>query len=171
LLRTFIAARLYKDYDLVLIGARSEPYKDFDQLRSSLTNTQQQSVICLNDGVDNESLLVWLKHSEIVVYPSLAEGFGLPPLEAYILGCNVICFNNTAMLAFDFLEEGLIKDDQLQVVLPQALNLLKEGVLSRFPVRYQPEKVFENYSWERNAKIFYHLLTEKGKTRERNGIS
>jgi glycosyltransferase involved in cell wall biosynthesis len=31
------------------------------------------------------------------VYPSLYEGFGIPPLEAMSLGCPVICSNATSV--------------------------------------------------------------------------
>lgn len=40
--------------------------------------------------VDDSDLPVWYRHAEALVYPSLFEGFGLPPIEAMACGCPVI---------------------------------------------------------------------------------
>ena len=37
------------------------------------------------------------KNAAAFVYPSLYEGFGLPPLEAMSLGCPVICSNLSSL--------------------------------------------------------------------------
>lgn len=43
------------------------------------------------ENINAEDLPVIYKLAEIFVYPSLYEGFGLPPLEALASGCPVIC--------------------------------------------------------------------------------
>lgn len=40
--------------------------------------------------VADADLPVWYRHAEALVYPSLFEGFGLPPVEAMACGCPVI---------------------------------------------------------------------------------
>ncbi|NOQ94227.1 MAG: glycosyltransferase, partial [Methylophaga sp.] len=47
-------------------------------------------------GGDN-MLAVYYKNAAVFVYPSLYEGFGIPPLEAMALGCPVICSNTSSI--------------------------------------------------------------------------
>ena len=46
----------------------------------------------------NDKILVSLyKKAEALIYPSLNEGFGFPPLEAMKFGCSVVTSNNSAI--------------------------------------------------------------------------
>ena len=46
----------------------------------------------------NDSVLAGLYSSaRVLVYPSLYEGFGIPPLEAMSFGCPVICANTSSL--------------------------------------------------------------------------
>ena len=46
----------------------------------------------------NDEILASLyKNAEALIYPSLNEGFGFPPLEAMKFGCPVVASNNLAI--------------------------------------------------------------------------
>lgn len=47
--------------------------------------------------VSDEALAGLYKHAMCLVYPSFYEGFGLPPLEAMLLGCPVITSNCSSL--------------------------------------------------------------------------
>jgi glycosyltransferase involved in cell wall biosynthesis len=57
----------------------------------------------LPDGVEDRGLVSraelvsLLQHAAALVFPSLYEGFGLPPLEAMACGCPVACSNAAAL--------------------------------------------------------------------------
>ena len=40
--------------------------------------------------VSDEELMALYRHASVFVYPSLYEGFGIPPLEAMMCGCPVV---------------------------------------------------------------------------------
>ena len=46
---------------------------------------------------NDEMLASMYKNAAAFVYPSLYEGFGIPPLEAMSLGCPVICGNTSSI--------------------------------------------------------------------------
>jgi len=48
------------------------------------------------NGNDSE-LANSYRGAALFVYPSLYEGFGIPPLEAMSLGCPVACSNNSSI--------------------------------------------------------------------------
>lgn len=100
----------------------------------------------------SDSLLgSYYQKASIFVYPSLYEGFGIPPLEAMSLGCPVACSNTSsipevvgdAAAQFDPLNcdsirkaiESVLENDQLKK------NLIFKG----------HERV-RSFSWERCAK-------------------
>ncbi|MEJ2009039.1 MAG: glycosyltransferase family 1 protein, partial [Acidobacteriota bacterium] len=44
-----------------------------------------------------EEMKYLYKHAEMLCFPSLFEGFGMPPVEAMASGCPVICSNTTSL--------------------------------------------------------------------------
>jgi len=48
-------------------------------------------------GGGDDVLAVYYQNAAAFVYPSLYEGFGIPPLEAMALGCPVICSNTSSI--------------------------------------------------------------------------
>jgi glycosyltransferase involved in cell wall biosynthesis len=102
LLKAFIHGKYYLNYDLILIGSKTLNCDEFDYYHMNLANDIKLKIHILNFGVSNEMLLDFYDHCEIFIYPSLFEGFGIPPLEASALGKPVICSNTTAMSDFSF---------------------------------------------------------------------
>jgi glycosyltransferase involved in cell wall biosynthesis len=78
------------DHDLVLIGAYGWNSKD---LYSMISDLKLNDRIRFPGYVDIEELPVIYNLADVFVYPSLYEGFGLPPLEAMACGCPVITSN------------------------------------------------------------------------------
>ena len=155
LLQSFYEGGFYRDHDLVLIGKRSEPVKDFDELLASLPMEVQKRVIVKSEGVEKVELMEYVAHAKVFIYPSLAEGFGIPPLEAALLHTPVICSDTTSMRDFTFFGEGLTDcgaADKITAALGSVLREpddLRAGVLQEIR-----EKVLEKYNWNRNAEVF-----------------
>ena len=48
--------------------------------------------------MDDDKLVQYYKQAKIFIFPSLYEGFGLPPLEAILSGCErVLCSNKASI--------------------------------------------------------------------------
>ncbi len=73
-----------KDRKLVLFGSAKR--EDFEALGISVPPN-----VVFAGFVSDAELRSLLEHANSIVFPSLTEGFGLPPLEAMLLGTPAIC--------------------------------------------------------------------------------
>jgi glycosyltransferase involved in cell wall biosynthesis len=84
-----------RDLNLVLVGAKSCFHdKLFAQL--NITNDLKKRVV-LTGYIPDQDLTPLYSGSLVFVYPSLYEGFGLPPLEAMQCGVPVITSNTSSL--------------------------------------------------------------------------
>lgn len=75
------------DLDLVITG---KPDPHYPEVKDAIKNYKlKDSVIC-TDLVDEKELVDLYNAADLFVFPSLCEGFGMPPLEAMKCGTPVI---------------------------------------------------------------------------------
>ena len=86
------AARL--PHRLVLVGARGWKYAEID---AAIEQEEMQDHVFFAGYVPQEELPLWYRAADLFVYPSLYEGFGLPPLEAMASGTPVITSNAASL--------------------------------------------------------------------------
>lgn len=86
------SAQLQAGYDLVSFG--STPFTGYELLMMQKLGIQDK--VCFVSG-DDQQLAQYYKVAAVFVYPSLYEGFGIPPLEAMYYGCPVACSNTSSM--------------------------------------------------------------------------
>lgn len=79
---------------LVIVGQRDFGYGAFESALAAMPAGADVRVL---DDVGDEELAVLLRHAQVFVYPSLAEGFGMPPLEAMASGVPVVTSTSTAL--------------------------------------------------------------------------
>jgi len=86
--------RGFKDYVLTIAGEKGWLYKKiFKEIKSS---GMEQSIRLLG-VVGDEYLPLLYNCANLFVYPSLYEGFGLPPLEAMACGVPIITSNTSSL--------------------------------------------------------------------------
>ncbi|OGZ62672.1 MAG: hypothetical protein A2639_00700 [Candidatus Staskawiczbacteria bacterium RIFCSPHIGHO2_01_FULL_34_27] len=93
LLNTFIDKKYFLQFDLVVFGGEKE-----------LTSVQKGIIEKYNHGTwlrqefgDDEKLADLYANATVFIYPSLYEGFGIPPLEAMACGCPVVASNASSI--------------------------------------------------------------------------
>lgn len=101
-LETLIQAfsRVVKDSDvkedLVLSGKSVSPSED-DKILSLVNSLGLQDRVRFLDYIEEKDILPFYKGASLMVYPSLYEGFGLPPVEAMAGGVPVVASNVTSI--------------------------------------------------------------------------
>jgi len=85
---------LYKDLRLIIIGDEISKYP---RLRHAVIQSRVEHVVRFLGFVPIETLRVFYQAAAAFVFPSLYEGFGLPPLEAMACGTPVVTSHVTSL--------------------------------------------------------------------------
>lgn len=156
LLRAFASSeKLKKDFNLLIVGG------------GPLTKNEKQALLNLNllpqqvlaIDADATQINAFYQHASAFIYPSLYEGFGLPPIEAMANGCPVVVSNAASMpevigaagVYFDpnSTEEIALAIEQVVYSDTRSQDLRLLG--------YQQAKLF---TWDRCAKETLNLYKE-----------
>lgn len=148
LLKVFIENEYYKKYSLVLIGDQSISNTEFKMLYDGLDESVKKTIFILKK-VRFSKLILLLRGATLAVYPSIAEGFGIPPLETSAAGISTICSNTTAMSDFIFFKNRLFN--------PCSENDFNEKI--KFGLQNKQDDsitdtIRNTYRWELSAAIF-----------------
>lgn len=82
------------DYQLVIAGKKDSFHQSLEQAVQDAGLDQR---VIFTDFVSDQQLAGLYKHASLYVFPSLSEGFGLPPLEAMAHNLAVASSNATCM--------------------------------------------------------------------------
>ncbi len=138
------------DLQLVLVGAKGWEYGPiFEELRKAAL---PEGRIMVTGFVADADLSPLYSGALAFVYPSLYEGFGLPPLEAMQCGTPAIT-SNTSSLPEVVGEAGIMVDPRDADTLCQAmLRLYRDGDLRAELARRSLERA-NLFTWERTAEL------------------
>ncbi|MBQ4061313.1 MAG: glycosyltransferase family 4 protein [Christensenellaceae bacterium] len=100
-----------------------------------------------------EEIPVLMTGAKAFVFPSVYEGFGMPPLEAMACGCPVIASNVSAMPEV-IADAGILCDPKKPEEFALAMEkLLNDGEFSN-TLRARGLERAKNYTWQNAADIF-----------------
>ncbi|MEK7127074.1 MAG: glycosyltransferase family 1 protein, partial [Patescibacteria group bacterium] len=96
LIEAFSILKKEKNLNLQLvITGKPDPY--YPEVRNTVKKFDLQDDVIFTGLVDEEELLHLYNAAHIFVFPSLYEGFGLPPLEAMRCGTPVVASNTSSI--------------------------------------------------------------------------
>jgi glycosyltransferase involved in cell wall biosynthesis len=135
------------DLKLVLAGKKDALYRQHERAvkRQGITGV-------VFTGFVSEGQLRWLyEHTAAYVFPSLSEGFGLPPLEAMMHGAPVVSSNATCLPEVN--GDAAVYFDPLDVanMAGQIAKVLGSEKL-RHDLIAKGRKQAAQYSWRRMAE-------------------
>jgi glycosyltransferase involved in cell wall biosynthesis len=107
--------------------------------------------------LSDEELAALLKDSFCLAFPSLAEGFGLPVLEAMTLGCPVIATDQTSLPEVCGEAALLASPTDPEAWLRQFVRLRGDDAL-RAQLAEKGRRRAKHFSWSRSAEIYLALM-------------
>ena len=148
-----ISKRIKNDFMIVCFG--SDNFSKFEKSKLIEFNIKiGKDIIHLSDNMEN--IYALYKNSSALIYPSLHEGFGMPPLEAMKCGCPVIVsdikplrevLNNSA----EFFDPNNIEDISYKIEKIIFSNFLSKDLI---------KKGFERsnfFSWKKTTEETFKI--------------
>ncbi|SEP91489.1 glycosyltransferase family 4 protein [Flavobacterium urocaniciphilum] len=157
LLKSFVDLKLYNEYQLLFIGDSTLYNYEFFDVYNNLDEKIKSKIIKM-DKTDFETMLLLLRGAKVSVYPSIAEGFGIPPLESIAAGIPTICSNQTAMSDFTFLKKYEFNPFNEVEFKEKLISILNTDFSKDFTDISQ--KIKANYCWKKSANELKKLITD-----------
>lgn len=137
-------AKRYPEKLFVLAGP---PIDKTNVIDENITVENISNIIHLG-YISDEEIGYFMKNCKAFIFPSLYEGFGIPPLEALYFGAKVICSNSTCLPE--------IYKDCVIYINPYDYEINLDKLIN---TKVEDSKcLFEIYSWENSAKSLLKLI-------------
>ncbi|MBW4561745.1 MAG: glycosyltransferase family 4 protein [Mojavia pulchra JT2-VF2] len=152
-------SELDTDIELVIVGKKGWLWKDEIRKLETIFSNELNSRIKLLEYVPRRDLNYLYKGAFCFVFPSLYEGFGLPPLEAMSLGCPVIT-SNVASLPEVCGEAALYVDPYNSHEIRQAIENLMNNPHLQIQLSEVGKERAKLFSMENYVKKLYEAYTK-----------
>lgn len=144
LLDVFKENEFHKNFNLVLVGGEKLDENGHDWL--------------LQKFCSDKELASLYKGAAALIYPSLYEGFGIPPIEAMASGCPVIASNISSMPEV-IGNAGLLFDPKNKDDLTESMKkIISDGNLRQEMIKRGNDRA-KQFTWQKTTdQIYNHYL-------------
>jgi glycosyltransferase involved in cell wall biosynthesis len=142
-----------KDIPLLIVGEKNKLYADMEKYISAGTR------IIFIGHVPEKDLQLIYACATIFCFPSFAEGFGLPPLEAMKCGVPVVISDRTAMPEICGAAATYIDPDDPNDIACKINLLLNDPELYKVKIKKGLERA-ANFVWARSAQQILTLIEQ-----------
>ncbi len=143
-----LLSKYHQDLDMVFIGKFDER---FPELPAEVEKLKLSNRVKFTGFVEEGELPLFYNAAAAFVFPSLAEGFGLPPLEAMASGTPVVSSNVSCMP--EVLGDAAYYFDPLSIQdIAKKINSVLNNPKLRQKLIADGTRQVRKYSFERMAK-------------------
>lgn len=140
-----------KTIKLYIIGMQFQAFNTPD-----LQDLQNENIV-MPGYVDDDRLNELYRNALFSVYPSLYEGFGIPPLESMVCGCPVIASKIDAIE--EICEDAVLYIDPYNTNdITDKINLLALNIDLRNDLKARGYQQIKKYSWEKSARKVIEIV-------------
>jgi glycosyltransferase involved in cell wall biosynthesis len=135
--------------EIVVVGAESTIFSDTVELK--------RPNVHYTGYVGDDELAALYEGALCLTFPSLTEGFGIPPLEAMARGCPVICSNVASLTEVGGEAVIYVKPENAQGWRDAIIGLSSNPEL-RATLAAKGRKQVERFSWKRSAELYVNEI-------------
>jgi len=146
----------YPDLKLIIIGDDLSGHPD---LRRTVIRSGVQNDVRFLGFVPIEVLRILYDNAKIFVFPSLYEGFGLPPLEAMAHGTPVVTSNTSSLPEVTGKAAVLVNPENVFEIRRALHRVLTDNVL-RERLKTQGFEQSQRFSWDKSAQRILGIYKE-----------
>lgn len=146
----------FPDLKLIIIGDELSKNPD---LRRTVIRSGVQNDVRFMGFVPIEMLRVFYDAAKIFVFPSLYEGFGLPPLEAMAHGTPVVTSNTSSLPEVVGNAAVLVNPENVFEIM-RALHRVLLDQAVREKIRQRGYEQVRKFSWDNSAQRIFEVYRE-----------
>jgi glycosyltransferase involved in cell wall biosynthesis len=146
--------------NLVIVGKKDGFITGDDELAVLINNTAfLKNRVHFTGYVKDEDIPIIYNLAKLFVFPSLYEGFGIPPLEAQACGCPVIT-SNAASLP-EVCGDSVIYCDPYSVDdITNKINMVLSDDALQKELRARGFENIKRFSWEKSAQQIINIIED-----------
>lgn len=140
------------EHKLVIVGSKNKTFSNSDIPENFINDN-----IIFTGYLNDRELVDLYNKSDVFIYASLFEGFGIPPLEAQSCGCACLVSNTTSLPE--------VYGESVEYCDPNSVESIKEKlfdlITSETKKKELQSKGFENskkYNWQYSTEKFIEIL-------------
>ncbi len=155
LMKAFCMVKEQIPHDLIIVG-KKEGFIIGDREVMEAASAMGERVF-FTGRIDDDALRNYYRFADLFVFPSLYEGFGLPPMEALAAGCHRLLLSDIPVLREIYHDLATFAD-------PYSAEALAEGMLScpkKPPVSAkQVDSLMQRHNWQQVVQKMESMVTQ-----------
>jgi len=153
LVEVFLKTPELQKINLVLAGRKGWMIDDLiDRIDSQKNNN-----IFVTGFVDDDDLPYLYNMADVFVFPSLYEGFGLPPLEAMACGCPVIS-SNAASMPEILGDAAMFFNNDAESLKEKLFEWENKSQDEKELIKKEAKKRADKYTWKESALMLEKVI-------------
>lgn len=158
LLRVFSKIKKNLNYYLVIVGIKGWKYK---KIFSLINKLKIKNKVIFTGYIKETDLPAIYNLASLFVYPSLYEGFGLPPLEAMACGCPTVISNVSSLPE--------VCGEAAYYINPYTINSISKGIEKALGDKNLRKKMIEDglkqakkFNWGKTSREILKIYEQLG---------
>jgi len=146
------------DINLVIVGKRDGFITGDNDISNIIKKHNLEKKVFFTGYVDDGDIPSIYNLAKLFVFPSLYEGFGIPPLEAQACGCPVVC-SNVASLPEVGGEKSVIYCNPYDTVdVKEKIELVLDDEELQNDLRSRGFENIKRFSWKKSANKIIEIV-------------
>jgi glycosyltransferase involved in cell wall biosynthesis len=146
----------FTDLKLIIIGDELSRHPD---LRRAVIRSGRQNEVRFLGFVPIEVLRIFYDTAKVFVFPSLYEGFGLPPLEAMAHGTPVVTSNTSSLPEVVDNAAILVNPENVFEIMRGIHRILVDQPL-REKLKQRSNEQVQRFSWDTSVRRIIQVYSE-----------